>query len=497
MKESLGREEQLKSRLIAKMLNYSLYTDLYQLTMAQGYFLTGKANLQACFSMCFRKLPFSGGYAIFCGSDTLMEIVEGFKFKENDIAYLKTLNAPSGGRLFEDSFLEYLKEMDIKVDVLAPQEGSIVFPYEPILRVQGSILQCQLLETALLNCINFQTLAATKAMRITAAAKGRAVAEFGLRRAQGTGGMWGARASYVGGFTSTSNVAAGKKFNIPVSGTHAHSWVMSFDTEIEAFREYAKLFPTNCTLLIDTYSVDQGIKNAITVAKEMKQRGQKMAAVRIDSGDLTWESRRVRRMLDEAGFQDIGIVLSNDLDEFKIGSMLNEGAKVNAFGVGTKFACCYDQPTLGGVYKLNAIKKDDTWIPKMKISESPEKTTIPGILNVKRFVDEKGQLAGDMVFDENEVSLDETIVDPINRIKSKKLCGLNSDVLLHYIMKEGRRIDFWTIEDARNNAKEAFHNLDYSRKRNIYPHVYPVGLEVNLFQKRDSMIKTAINKLEK
>ena len=475
------------------MQDYSLYTDLYQLTMAQGYFLGKKHDVTASFSMCFRKLPFRGGYAIFCGSDTLMEIIDGFKFQEDDIEYLRTLDAPGGGKLFEESFLDYLSTLQMEVNVLAPKEGSIVFPYEPILRVDGPILQCQLLETALLNCINFQTLAATKAMRIVSAAQGRAVAEFGLRRAQGTGSMWGARASYVGGFASTSNVAAGKEFNIPVSGTHAHSWVMSFDSELEAFREYARLFPTNCTLLIDTYSVEEGVKNAITVAKEMEERGEKMAAVRIDSGDLTWESRRVRRMLDEAGFEDVGIVLSNDLDEFKIESILHEGAKVNAFGVGTKYACCYDQPTLGGVYKLNAINIDGSWQPKMKISESPEKTTFPGVLNVKRYFDEKGQLAGDMVFDENEPVCQEEMVDPFNRIRSKKLTGLKSEVMLHSIMEGGKRVDFWAIEDARKCAKDAFDNLDYSRKRNIYPHIYPVGLEAGLSNKRDKMISDAVS----
>lgn len=473
------------------MKDYSLYTDLYQLTMAQGYLMSGKADVEASFSMSFRKLPFRGGYAIFCGSDTLMEIIDCFKFQDDDLEYLSGLEAPGGGRLFNTSFLEHLRNMKMEVSVYAPKEGSIVFPYEPCLRVDGPILQCQLLETALLNCINFQTLAATKAKRISAAAHRRPVAEFGLRRAQGTGSMWGARASYVGGFASTSNVLAGKEFKIPVSGTHAHSWVMSFDSELEAFREYARLFPTNCTLLIDTYSVEEGVKNAITVAKEMESQGEKLSAVRIDSGDLTWESRRVRKMLDEADLKDVGIVLSNDLDEFKIESILNEGAEVNAFGVGTKFACCYDQPTLGGVYKLNAIKQNGKWIPKMKISESPEKTTFPGVLNVKRFFDEKGQLAGDMVFDENEDSLDCTIVDPINRIKSKKLCGLKSEILLHQVMERGKRIDFWTIEDARKNASVAFDELDYSRKRNIYPHIYPVGLEVNLSQNRDNMISKA------
>ena len=470
-----------------------LYTDLYQLTMAQGYFLEGASNKIASFSMNFRKLPFKGGYAIFCGSDSLLNLIKNFEFNEEDISYLKELEAPYGGRLFEDSFLDYLLNFEMKVDVLAPKEGSIVFPYEPIVRVDGPIIDCQLIETALLNCINFQTLAATKAMRISSAAKGRAVAEFGLRRAQGTGSMWAAKASYVGGFSSTSNVLAGKKFGIPVSGTHAHSWVMSFDSELEAFRKYAELFPKNCTLLIDTYSVDEGIKNAIIVAHEMEEKGEKMAAVRIDSGDLTWESRKVRKKLDDEGLNYVGIVLSNDLDEYKIESILNEGAQVNAFGVGTKFACCYDQPTLGGVYKLNAVKEangdKDSWTPKMKVSESPEKTTVPGILNVKRFYDEAGKVAGDMVYDEEQGIVDCTIVDPINHIKNKKLCGMQSKTLLRPIMRAGKRIESWTVDDARKWANASYDNLDYSRKRNLYPHIYPVGLELNLSLKRDDMIK--------
>ena len=475
--------------------NCGLYTDLYQLTMAQGYFLEGALDKQASFSMNFRKLPFHGGFAIFCGSDSLLELIENFKFEAPDVDYLSSLDAPSGGKLFAREFLDYLLNFKMKLDVLSPREGSLVFPYEPILRVDGPILDCQLIETALLNCVNFQTLAATKALRITAAAKGRAVAEFGLRRAQGTGSMWAAKASYIGGFASTSNVLAGKKYNIPVSGTHAHSWVMSHDSELDAFRQYAKLFPKNCTLLIDTYSVDEGLDSAITVAKEMEARGEKMAAVRIDSGDLTWESRKVRRKLDEAGLDYVGIVLSNDLDEYKIESILNEGAKVNAFGVGTKFACCYDQPTLGGVYKLNAFKKssavDSQWIPTMKISESPEKTTIPGLLNVKRFYDDNGKVAGDMVYDEGQEVFDCTIVDPINHIKNKKLCGRTGKTLLHPIMKAGVRCQSWTIEESRSCAKESYDNLDYSRKRNLYPHIYPVGLELNLSRRRDDMIKRA------
>lgn len=476
------------------MKDFCLYTDLYEITMAQGYFLEGKAETPASFTMYFRKLPFKGGYAIFCGSDTLLELIENYKVDDDDIEYLASIEAPGGGKLFKQEFLDYLKTMKMQVSISAPKEGSLVFPYEPCLRIDGPILQCQLLEAGLLNCINFQTLAATKAMRISTAADGRPCAEFGLRRAQGTGSMWAARASYVGGFASTSNVAAGKAFGIPVSGTHAHSWVMSHETEIDSFRKYAEFFPTNSTLLIDTYSVVDGAKNAIKVAKEMEERGERLSAVRIDSGDLTWESRRVRKMLDEAGLDYVGIVLSNDLDEYTIGSILREGAQVNAFGVGTKFACCYDQPTLGGVYKLNAyVDESGQWKDTMKISESPEKTTIPGILNVKRHYDENGFLAGDMVFDERVKTQECEIVDPLNRIKSKKLCGLDSEVLLQPIMDQGKRVSHWSVQDARDWAKQSLEHLDYTRKRMLNPHVYPVGIELALSQRRDKMIKEALN----
>ena len=337
-------------------VDYALLTDLYQITMAQGYWDAEKAGEEACFTMYFRDYPFKGGYAVACGMAQLADLVETFRFSEEDIAYLASLDAPAGGPLFDPAFLEYLRDLRLSVDIDAVPEGTIVFPHEPLVRVTGPIMQCQLIETALLNMVNFQTLIATKAARVCRAAKGRAVAEFGLRRAQGLGGVWASRAAVVGGCASTSNVLAGKLFDIPVSGTHAHSWVMSFDDELTAFREYARIFPNNCILLVDTYDVEQGIRNAITVGLEMRERGERLAGIRIDSGDLSWLSKMARRMLDEAGLTDCGIVLSNDLDEYTIQSMLEEGADVMSFGVGTKLASAYDQPTLGGVYKLAAVR---------------------------------------------------------------------------------------------------------------------------------------------
>ena len=309
-------------------IDYALLTDLYQLTMAQGYWETGQGDTQACFHMYFRDYPFKGGYAIACGMAQLADLVDEFSFSDEDVAYLGSLDAPGGGKLFKPEFLDYLRTFELRVDIDAVLEGTVVFPHEPLVRVTGPIMDCQLIETALLNCVNFETLIATKAARVCLAAQAP-VAEFGLRRAQGAGGgLWASRAAVVGGCASTSNVLAGKLFDIPVSGTHAHSWVMSFPDELTAFRAYAEAFPKNCVLLVDTYDVEQGIKNAITVGLEMRERGERLSGIRIDSGDLSWLARMARAMLDEAGLTDCGIVLSNDLDEFTIQSIRDEGAQV-------------------------------------------------------------------------------------------------------------------------------------------------------------------------
>lgn len=471
-------------------MNSALYTDLYQLTMAQGYFLEGMQDSRASFSMHFRRVPFKGCYCVFCGAGTLLEFIKNFHFGEDDIEYLSSLDAPGGGKLFASEFLDYLRNFCLSVDILAPKEGELVFPYEPIVRVDGPILECQLLETMLLNCINFETLVATKAARMVTVAKGRAIAEFGLRRAQGLGGMSVARATYVGGFASTSNVLAGKVYGIPVSGTHAHSWVMSHSSELQAFEKYAEFFPNNSTLLIDTYNIDNGIKNAIKVGLEMKEKGQALSGVRIDSGDLTWCSRKVRAALDEAGLENVKIVLSNDLDEYKIQSLLDEGAQVDAFGIGTRVACCMDEPTLGGVYKLNAIEDENGDMkPTLKISESPEKVTIPGILNAYRYIDEKGLLAGDMIFDEEAENLSDIIIDPVHSMRTKELAYANRDVLLKKLVSAGEIVYDCDIEEARMQTKNSLEMIDYTHKRLIYPHLYPVGIEEGLFKRRDEIVK--------
>ena len=474
---------------------HELLTDLYQLTMAQGYWETGQGATQACFHAYFRDYPFRGGYAIACGMDQLAELIDGFAFSAEDVEYLASLDAPGGGRLFKPAFLDYLRTFSLRVDVDAVVEGSVVFPHEPIVRVMGPIMDCQLIETALLNCVNFETLIATKAARVCLAAHGLPVAEFGLRRAQGAGGgMWASRAAVVGGCASTSNVLAGKTYGLPVSGTHAHSWVMSFPSELEAFRAYAREFPRNCVLLVDTYDVEQGIRNAITVGLEMRARGERLAGIRIDSGDLAWLAKMARRMLDEAGLQDCGIVLSNDLDEYTIQSILDEGAPVSSWGVGTKLACAFDQPTLGGVYKLSATRAPGQaeWVDRLKISESAAKLTVPGVLDVRRYYNDDGTIAGDMVFDVNTgVDEGQVIVDPLDSMRRKKLAGKRFSTMLKPLARNGKVVldtGGRSAMEAQRRCREGLACLDESQKRMLNPHTYPVGLEYGLCERRRALV---------
>ncbi|MBE6472439.1 MAG: nicotinate phosphoribosyltransferase [Coriobacteriaceae bacterium] len=475
-------------------IDYAALTDLYQLTMAQGYLDHGMGDTQACFHMYFRNYPFKGGYAIACGMDQLAELVETYRFTDEDIAYLEALPAPGGGKLFHERFLQYLADFRLSVDIDAVHEGTPVFPNEPLVRVCGPILECQLIETPLLNCVNFETLVATKSARVCQAA-GAPVAEFGLRRAQGAaGGVWASRAAVVGGCASTSNVLAGRMFDIPVSGTHAHSWVMSFPDELTAFRAYAQSFPNNCVLLVDTYDVEQGVRNAITVGLEMRERGERLSGIRIDSGDLTWLSKMARRMLDEAGLTDCGIVLSNDLDEYTIRSIRQEGVDVMSWGVGTKLACAYDQPTLGGVYKLSATRKGDgeAWVDHIKISESVQKLTTPGVLDVRRYYSEDGRIAGDMVFDTNApVNEKEVIVDPYDSLRRKKLAGKRYETLLKPLARSGKCVleaEARNAMEARRRTMEGLETLDETQKRLLNPHTYPVGLERGLFERRGALV---------
>ena len=478
-----------------KPSDISLNTDLYELTMAQGYWESGLITTEACFTAFFRENPFDGGYAISCGTGQIIDLIKNFIFEDDDITYLASIDSPGGGKLFKSDFLKYLKNHKLNLTIDTIPEGELVFPREPMVRVEGPIIDCQLIETALLNLINFQTLAATKCARVIKAAQGHPVSDFGLRRAQGPdGGLAVARASYIAGATSTSNVLAGKIYNIPVFGTHAHSWVMSFDTELEAFRAFAQSSPTNCTLLLDTYDVHEGIENAVIVAKEMEERGQKLNAIRIDSGDLARLSKEAREAFDEAGLPYVKISVSNDLDEYTIQSLFAQGAPIDSFGVGTKLATCDPQPSLGGVYKLCAHREssEDAWTPVIKLSEQAYKRTIPGIQYIRRFYDANGCPAGDMIYDpayekSKKGASHSTIVDIIDPYSTHKLEGTSRELMVR-LVENGQPVgEQESIEVARDRCHAALMHLDAAYTRFLNPQIYPVGLEKGLADLRHEL----------
>lgn len=483
---------------ITRSTDVSMNTDLYELTMAQGLWENGKLGEQGCFTAFFREAPFGSVYAVMCGTAELGEFVENFRFTDEDIAYLAELEAPGGGALFKPGFLEFLRGFCPQVDIDAIPEGELVFAREPMVRVSGPMLDCHLLETALLNIIGFQTLVATKTARVVQAAQGRPVAEFGLRRAQGPdGGVAVARASYVAGCASTSNVLAGRRYGIPVSGTHAHSWVLSFPTELEAFRAFAKSSPKNCTLLVDTYDVREGVENAITVAREMEAEGERLSGIRIDSGDLAKLSAYARRRFDEEGLSYVKIVVSNDLDEHTITSLFNQGAPVDAFGVGTKLATCYDQPALGCVYKLSARRggANEPWTPVMKFSEQPFKRTIPGMQQVRRYMDTAGAPVCDMIYDPDHLMgegerrghtlvavNDAALVTDVSEFSYREL-------LVPQVRNGAAASPREDIEVARARCASALESLDDVYKRFLYPQSYVVGMEAGLAAVRDELVR--------
>lgn len=474
----------------------ALMTDLYQLTMAAAYHSAGLADTQACFHLYFRTNPFDGGFSIACGLAQAVEFLEQFRYTESDIEYLRARTGNDGKPLFSPAFLEWLAQMRFSCDVDAMPEGTVCFPREPLVRVTGPLPQCQLVETALLNIVNFQTLVATKAARVVTAAAGDPVVEFGLRRAQGPdGGLSASRAAYVGGVNGTSNTLAGARFGIPVAGTHAHSWVMAFDSELEAFEAYAEALPNNCTFLVDTYDTLEGVRHAAEVGRALRERGHEMIGIRIDSGDLAWLSKRAREILDAEGFGNARIIASNELDEHLIVSLKDQGAAIDMWGVGTKLACAWDQPALGGVYKLSAIRRpgEQAWTPRIKVSEQTAKVTTPGIQQVRRFF-EDGLMVGDMVFDtETPPAGESTMQHPEDPLRFTTYCdGVVSDDLLVPVMRDGARV--WNpdaLEVARGRAADQLASLDASHKRFLNPHVYKVGLEEGLAERRRSLIEDA------
>jgi len=472
-----------------------LATDLYELTMAKGYWKNEMAEREAAFDMFFRRAPFDGAYAVMAGLETLAGMLSQFHFTSSDLAYLAGLKDRAGQPSFEERFLRYLQDLRFTCDVSVAPEGTVVFPFEPLVRVQGPILQAQLLETLLLNTLNFQTLIATKAARVCLSAQGEPVIEFGLRRAQGLdGGLSAARAAYVGGCAGTSNVLAGKLLGIPVYGTHAHSWVMAFESELEAFEAYARSFPDDTLLLVDTYGTLKGVENAITVGRKLKENGHKLVGLRLDSGDLAYFSIQARRMLDEAGFADAAILASNELDEYVIRSLKDQGARINMWGVGTKLVTGFDEPALSGVYKLSALREAGTgeWLGKLKLSEQRVKISIPGLHQVYRYEDGDGKFAADAIMDWTEDPKDVThIVDPNDATKTKRLSRyVRSEALLTRVFERGRLVaTLPSLEQIRQRTQDQLARLDDSHKRLENPHIYPVGLSPRLHGIRESMIK--------
>lgn len=398
------------------MRNLTLMTDLYQLTMMYGYYKHGMHKNKAVFDLFFRKRGEVSTLAVAAGLEQAIDYVKNIEFDEEDIAYLRSL------KLFDEDFLAELRRLRFTGEIYAVPEGTIVFPMEPLLRVYAPIMEAQLLETTLLNIINHQTLIATKAHRVVTAASGDTVMEFGLRRAQGPdAGIYGARAAIIAGCNSTSNVLTGKLYHIPAAGTHAHSWVMSFENELEAFRAYARTFPDACLLLVDTYNtLKSGVPNAIKVFQELRAEGHEPLGIRLDSGDIAYLSIQARKMLDEAGFQNAKIVASSDLDEEIIWDLKAQGARIDSWGVGTKMITSYDNPALGGVYKMAIEEVDGVRHPRLKLSENPEKVTNPGYKKLYRIYNEEGYAVADLIALEHEqydVSKPLTIFDPVDTWK--------------------------------------------------------------------------------
>jgi nicotinate phosphoribosyltransferase len=484
-------KNQLKDRMVTKNTD-GLLTDLYQLTMAYGYWKLGMERQKSVFHSFFRRLPFNGGFSVFCGLDPFIEFTENFGFTEDDLSYLAELKGNDGKPLFEEGFLSFLKTIKLTCDIDAVKEGSLVFPYEPLVRITGPLIQCQLLETPLLNFINFQTLIATKAARVCAAAKGDPVLEFGLRRAHGRDGALSAsRAAYVGGCAATSNVLAGKTFGIPVKGTIAHSWVMAFEDELEAFKEYAGVLPNNSILLVDTYSTLDGVRKSVVVGKELKAKGYQFDGIRIDSGDLFDLAKQARKILDENGLKDAKIVASNDLDEYQIEKLKKDQAPIDIWGVGTRLVTAYDQPAHDGVYKLSAIqKKDGVWKQVIKLSEQTEKTTIPGVQQVRRYT-HKGKNIADVIYDEEEGLKSSTMFLLSEELKEKTVSeDTDYSDLLVPIVREGRVAGSRpSLTDIRERVKEELSSFDPDILSLKQSYNYPVGLEKSLYKKRVELIE--------
>ncbi len=472
------------------MRNLSLLTDLYELTMMQGFVNSGIDKREAVFDVFFRQMS-DMSYAVCAGLEQAIDYVTGMHFTDDDIAYLRGLN------LFTEEFLDMLKNYKFSGDIYAIPEGTVVFPSEPLLTVRTTLFEAQLIETALLNIINHQTLIATKATRISHAAKGKPVMEFGLRRAQGPdAGIYGARAAMIGGCCGTSNVLAGQMFDVPVLGTHAHSWVMSFKDEITAFRAYAELYPDACTLLVDTYdTLKSGVPNAITVFNELRAKGHKPAGIRIDSGDLAYLTKKARKMLDDAGFPEVKICVSGDIDEHVLLSLNAQEACIDSYGIGTKLITSHSHPSLGGVYKLAEVENDKgELMPKLKVSDTSEKITNPGFKTVWRVYTD-GKAAADLIslkeerFDGKEPI---TLFHPIETWKKITFTDYEIKELSVQIIKKGELCyEFPKVSEIIKFAKKSFGEFWEEYKRLTNPHIYKVDLSDKLYELKKKLLSEA------
>jgi nicotinate phosphoribosyltransferase len=476
-------------------LPLALLTDLYQLTMAQAYASAGKAETEAVFHLFFRRNPFGGGFAVACGLQRALDLLADFRVGDEDVAHLASLTGNDGRPLFEPGFLAGLRELRFACDVDAVPEGTVVFPYEPLVRVRGPLQQAQLVETALLNFVNFETLIATKAARVAIAARGDEVIDFGLRRAQGIdGGLSATRAAFVGGCTATSNVLAGRLLGLPVRGTHAHSWVMAFGAEEESFEAWARAQPNNCVFLVDTYDTLEGVRRAAAVALRLRERGHRAMGVRLDSGDLAWLSIEARKILDAAGLEQMKIVASNDLDEHLIASLKEQGARIDVWGVGTRLVTGGDQAALGGVYKLGAVREPGgAWSHRVKVSEQAAKTSNPGIQQVRRFSGAGGFVA-DVIYDE-ETGIGDApvVVDPLDATRRKRIpAGAPFEDLLVPVMRAGRAVyEPPPLAAAQARAGEQVARLHPGIRRFVNPHQYPVGLSLELHELKTRLVLEA------
>jgi nicotinate phosphoribosyltransferase len=481
--------------------NFSaLTTDLSEVTMACGYWNAGVSDYEAGFHVTFRENPFGGEFTVGCGLATAIDFLRAFHFDETEIDYLASQRGNDGMPLFSAGFLKYLRSLRLTCEIDAIPEGTLVFANEPLIRVRGPIIQCQILETALLNILNFESLIATKAARVCLAAENDPVIEFGLRRAQGVdGGLAAARAACIGGCAGTSNLQAGLQFGIPVSGTQAHSWIMFFDSERAAFEAYAKAMPNNCVCLVDTYNSLEGVRHAIDVARQLRKNGHEMIGIRLDSGDRVALSIETRRMLDKAGFTTAKIICSGDLDEHAIADMKGRGAKIDMWGVGTKLTTGQPDAALGGIYKLGAVRRPGgQWQYRIKLSDECAKTSCPGLLQVRRFYETDGRFVADAIYEiDHAISEPCTIVELETEKKTQIPAKTNYSDLLVPIFRKGESVyQVPELGTSRECTRQQLSRLPPEIRRLDNPRAYPVGLEKSLHELRSTLIASAKKQLQ-